>query len=899
MNILLSVIYGTSFGEELVMNLITGVTDGIKQSTPYRMRTVNGREWTCNLKLDLQKGTYIDYYYSVVRGEDNVVRREWQTQPHRLEINALRGDNIIVYDHWIDIPEDSYLYSSAFTDCIRRRKTTPVALSDYPITARLKVRAPQLSGKQKLMIVGNESTLGAWDVRKAVNMYEHNYNEWIIDVDVTKLKSNIFYFKFIAVDVFDHANVIWEDRDNRRIELPDMKEGNVIVYELDEAFFPIYNIRCAGTQVPVFSLRSKTSFGVGDFGDLKKMIDWIAMTQQRVLQLLPINDTTTTHTWTDSYPYSSISIFALHPQYADLNALPQIKDDNERKKFEELRLELNALPQIDYERVNDAKTEYLGIIYKQEGKKVLATAEFKKFFAESEHWLVPYAQYCHLREKYGTADFNKWPDHKLFDETERSTLSNPRSAAYKDVAFYYYVQFILNKQMAEAHDYARSKGVVLKGDIPIGVNRHGADVWQEPRYFNLNGQAGAPPDDFSVNGQNWGLPTYNWDEMIKDGCRWWIHRFANMAKFFDAYRIDHVLGFFRIWEIPIESVHGLLGQFSPALGMTREEIEAYGLHFQEELFTEPFITDWVIERMFGERAGMVRDTYLEPSHDGRYRMKETYNTQRKIEAAFADATDQDALNLRDGLYALVSDVLFVRDHRDPNKFHPRISVQFDFIYESLYDSDKYLFNKIYNDYYYHRNNQFWYREAMNKLPKVVEATRMLVCAEDLGMVPDCVAWVMEELKILSLEIQSMPKDPNVRFGVLSNNPYRSVCTISSHDTPTMRQWWDEDWQRTQDYYNNVLCKYGAAPHPLPGWLARDIISRHLLCPSMLCILALQDWLAIDENIRLADQDRERINVPSNPRHYWRYRMHINIEDLIAGHDFNQNVTDLIRESGRM
>ena len=899
MNILLSVIYGTSFGEELVMNLITGVTDGIKQSTPYRMRTVNGREWTCNLKLDLQKGTYIDYYYSVVRGEDNVVRREWQTQPHRLEINALRGDNIIVYDHWIDIPEDSYLYSSAFTDCIRRRKTTPVALSDYPITARLKVRAPQLSGKQKLMIVGNESTLGAWDVRKAVNMYEHNYNEWIIDVDVTKLKSNIFYFKFIAVDVFDHANVIWEDRDNRRIELPDMKEGNVIVYELDEAFFPIYNIRCAGTQVPVFSLRSKTSFGVGDFGDLKKMIDWIAMTQQRVLQLLPINDTTTTHTWTDSYPYSSISIFALHPQYADLNALPQIKDDNERKKFEELRLELNALPQIDYERVNDAKTEYLGIIYKQEGKKVLATAEFKKFFAESEHWLVPYAQYCHLREKYGTADFNKWPDHKLFDETERSTLSNPRSAAYKDVAFYYYVQFILNKQMAEAHDYARSKGVVLKGDIPIGVNRHGADVWQEPRYFNLNGQAGAPPDDFSVNGQNWGLPTYNWDEMIKDGCRWWIHRFANMAKFFDAYRIDHVLGFFRIWEIPIESVHGLLGQFSPALGMTREEIEAYGLHFQEELFTEPFITDWVIERMFGERAGMVRDTYLEPSHDGRYRMKEAYNTQRKIEAAFADATDQDALNLRDGLYALVSDVLFVRDHRDPNKFHPRISVQFDFIYESLYDSDKYLFNKIYNDYYYHRNNQFWYREAMNKLPKVVEATRMLVCAEDLGMVPDCVAWVMEELKILSLEIQSMPKDPNVRFGVLSNNPYRSVCTISSHDTPTMRQWWDEDWQRTQDYYNNVLCKYGAAPHPLPGWLARDIISRHLLCPSMLCILALQDWLAIDENIRLADQDRERINVPSNPRHYWRYRMHINIEDLIAGHDFNQNVTDLIRESGRM
>ena len=899
MNILLNVVYGTSFGEELVLNLITGNENGIRLSTPYRMRTVNGHEWMCSLKLDLHKGTYIDYFYSVVRGEDNVVRREWSLEPHRLEINAVRGDNIVVYDHWLDIPDNSYLYSSAFTGCIRRRKTSPVPLSDYPVTVRLKVRAPQLSGKQRLMLVGNDKQLGCWDVFKAVPMAEHNYNEWLVDLDATKLAGRTFAFKFIAVDQFDRADVVWEGGGNRQVTLPDVKENSVTVYELDEAFFPIYNVRCAGTQVPVFSLRSRSSFGVGDFGDLRKMIDCIAQTQQRVLQLLPINDTTTTHTWTDSYPYSCISIFALHPQYVDLNALPWIEDADTRKKFEDLRLELNSLPQIDYERVNDAKTEYMAVLYQQEGKKVLASAEFKKFFAEASHWLVPYAQYCYLREKYGTADFTAWPDHNHFDEAERSALSGPRNVAFKNVAFYYYVQFILNSQMAGVHEYARSKGVVLKGDIPIGVSRYGCDVWQEPRYFNLNGQAGAPPDDFSVNGQNWGFPTYNWDEMLKDGCRWWIHRFANMSKFFDAYRIDHVLGFFRIWEIPIEAVHGLLGQFSPALGMTREEIEAYGLHFQEALFTEPFITDWVVERMFGERAQMVRETYLEPSHDGRYRMKEAYSTQRKIEKAFAGKTDKADTDLRDGLYALVSDVLFVRDHRDPNKFHPRISVQFDFIYESLYDSDKYLFNKIYNDYYYRRNNQFWYREAMNKLPKIVEATRMLVCAEDLGMVPDCVSWVMNELKILSLELQSMPKDPNVRFGVLSRNPYRSVCTISSHDTPTLRQWWDEDEARTQDYYNNVLQKYGAAPHPLPGWLARDIISRHLLCPSMLCILSLQDWLSIDEGIRLADKDAERINVPANPRHYWRYRMHVNIEDLISGHDFNQNVTDLIKESGRM
>lgn len=899
MNILLNITYDTSFGEELVLNLITGREEGSIVTTPYRMHTNDGHVWKCDLNLGLETGTHIDYYYTVVRGETTVVRSEWVVEPHRLELTSMRGGPFVVYDHWLGIPSDSYLYSSAFTDCIRRRRMSPAPLVNYPVTARVKVRAPQLKGRERLVLVGSDLSLGAWNVADGVTMYEHNYNEWVADIDVTRLAGRTFEFKFVAVDVHDPGDLLWEDGMNRRIDLPDMKENQVVVYELDEAFFPIYDVRCAGTQVPVFSLRSRTSFGVGDFGDLKKMVDWISKTQQRVLQLLPINDTTTTHTWTDSYPYSCISIFALHPQYVDLNALPPIEDEAERQRFEALRQELNALPRIDYERVNNAKTEYLQILYGQEGKKVLASAEFKRFFDEAGIWLVPYAQYCYLREKYGTADFSRWPDHNHFDESERKALSGQRNVAFKNVAFYYYVQFILNIQMSEVHDYARAKGVILKGDIPIGVSRYGCDVWQEPRYFNLNGQAGAPPDDFSVNGQNWGFPTYNWDEMLKDGCRWWVRRFSNMAKFFDAYRIDHVLGFFRIWEIPVNAVHGLLGQFSPALGMTREEIEAYGLHFQEELFTEPFITDWVLDRMFGERADMVRQTYLEPTHDGRYRMKEEYNTQRKVEAAFADKTDQDDLNLRDGLYALISDVLFVRDHKDANKFHPRISVQFDFIYESLYDSDKYLFNKIYNDYYYRRNNQFWYREAMNKLPKIVEATRMLVCAEDLGMVPDCVSWVMNELKILSLELQSMPKDPHVRFGVLARNPYRSVCTISSHDTPTLRQWWDEDWTRTQDFFNNVLQKYGAAPHPLPGWLARDIISRHLLCPSMLCILTIQDWMSIDEGLRLADADAERINVPSNPHHYWRYRMHVNIEDLIEGHDFNQNITDLVKESGRM
>ena len=896
MNLNFHIEYQTVYGQDLILNIVSEKKKGAPKVSEYRMQTVDGVHWDCQVSCVIGTGTSVDYFYSIENG-GRKERREWGVVAHRLEATCENGQIYDIYDHWIDIPEDSYLYTSAITDCVVGKKIEQPRITPFAKTVRLQVRAPQLSQGMALYVTGGEVAMGEWDDSKAIRMTEHNINEWLADIDAGELADSLIDFKFFAKDDAT-GNIVWEYSNNRSVQLPDLADGQVVVYDLSQAFFPLPPVRCAGTLVPVFSLRSRESFGVGDFGDLKKMIDWVAKTKQRVLQILPINDTTITHTWTDSYPYSCISIFALHPQYADLNQLPKIADKALADEMEQLRQELNALPQIDYERVNDAKVRYLRAIYEQEGKTTLASTEFKQFFKETEQWLVPYAQYCFLRDTNGTADFLKWEGHTSWNEDDRAALSNGRTKAYRDVAFYYFVQFILSEQMKAAHEYARANHVILKGDIPIGVNRFGCDVWSEPRYFNLNGQAGAPPDDFSVSGQNWGFPTYNWDEMIADGCQWWVRRFQNMQQYFDAYRIDHVLGFFRIWEIPATAVHGLLGHFSPALGMSREEIEGYGLHWQEDLFTTPFITDWVLDRVFHERAQEVREKYVEPKWEGHYRMRPEFDTQKKIEAAFEGCTEERDIWLRDGLYSLVSDVLFVRDHKDSNKFHPRISVQFDFIYENLYDSDKAIFNRLYNDYFYRRNNQFWYHEAMKKLPLLVNATRMLVCAEDLGMVPDCVEWVMNELRILSLELQSMPKDPKVRFGYLSRNPYRSVCTISSHDMPTLRQWWDENWERTQAYHNTMLHRGDAAPHPLPGWLARDILSRHLYSPSMLCIISIQDWMAMDENLRLDDPDAERINIPANPKHYWRYRMHVNLEDLMENQDFNGNMIEMITNSGR-
>jgi len=883
--------YQTVYGEEMVLNMLAADNSVAEQ---VAMKTTNGREWKCDVNVD-NNCMHLNYYYSVKRGS-NTVRHEWLVVPHTLNLTSVKGAKCTCYDHWNDVPGDSYLYSSAFTQCVSARECGTPAEVKYSMSVQFKVRAPQLRAGERLAIVGNSPALGDWQAAKAVSMVEHAPNEWMVVLDAAKYKTSFIEFKFIIMA--DGQAPVWENGDNRTVVLPSMRSGDVVVYELDKAYFPLGPIRIAGTVIPIFSLRTKGSFGVGDFGDLKQMIDWVASTGQRALQVLPINDTTITGTWRDSYPYNSISIYALHPQYVDLRQLPVLADGKRAKYYETLRKELNELDQIDYERVNEAKRAYLKELYVQEGAAVLKSKEFKAFFEANAEWLVPYAAFSHYRDQYGTATFSQWPENRTFSDEDRAAMTNVRTRLYKEVAIWYYIQFILDKQMRGAHEYARSKNVILKGDIPIGISRDGVEAWVEPKYFNLNGQAGAPPDAFSTNGQNWGFPTYNWDAMLADGCKWWIKRFTKMAQYFDAYRIDHVLGFFRIWEIPIDAVHGLLGHFSPALGMSADEIRGYGLNFQEQFMTTPFIADWVLDRVFGARAQEVREKYVESNGDGFYRMRPEYDTQRKVEAAFAGVTDDSELNLRDGLYSLISNVLFVRDHKNPGLYHPRISVQFDFIYEALYDNDKQAFNRLYNDYFYRRNNDYWYGEAMKKLPTLVECTRMLVCAEDLGMVPDCVAWVMDELRILSLEIESMPKDPHLKYGNLTCNPYRSVATISTHDMPTLRQWWDEDYELTQDYYNTVLWRGDAAPHPLNGELATQVVNNHLASPSMLCLLSLQDWMATDEQVRRQDADAERINIPANPRHYWRYRMHMTVEQLMKELDFNTKVNKMIINNGR-
>lgn len=880
--------YRTVWGEYLCVVLERGIIE---------LTTKDGIEWQGTAEYLLQEGdSLVTYRYGVYR-DGTCVRKELGAIPHSFCPGNAQQSHLIFHDCWRDLPAESYRYSSAFNGIYTPQQ--PNKLSDG-VGSSITFRAlcPGLSVKgQALGVIGNCDALGNWEYCRPQRMQEVQPNVWHLTLDASSLQFP-FEYKFAAINTETGAIEEWECGSNRLFQVQPLLRGETYLPMETEVFFRSPAKKIAGSAIPVFSLRSEGSFGVGDFGDLKHFITWAAETGQQAVQILPINDTTMTGTWTDSYPYSSISIYAFHPMFVDLRQLPALKDWSVAKQMEEARIRLNALPQVDYEEVNRLKRAYLKAVFLQERDSVLASDGFRAFFRENEEWLIPYAAFCYLRDRFGTPDFHQWEEYSVYDEEKVQVLCAPDSETYPEIAFHYFVQYELHLQLLDACSYGRSRGVIVKGDIPIGISRTSVEAWVEPYYFNMNGQAGAPPDAFSTKGQNWGMPTYNWEVMEKDNYRWWRRRFRKMAEYFTAYRIDHILGFFRIWEIPVHSVHGLLGQFVPSLPMSKDEIQSFGLYFQPEFMTEPFINEYMLNTLFGERSEEVRRTFVRHVHHDIYEMRPEFDTQRKVEAYFAGKTDEADLQLKEGLYSLISDVLFVADRDNPEMYHPRIAVQNDFVYHRLNTQEKEAFNRLYNHYYYQRHNDFWYREAMKKLPVLTQSTSMLVCGEDLGMVPDCVPWVMEQLQILSLEIQRMPKNPEHEFGHVGEYPFRSVCTVGTHDMSTLRGWWEEDRRVTEAFFHRELGHWGELPEHAPGWLCEEVIHRHLCSPSMLCILTWQDWTSMDESLRNPDVETERINVPANPKHYWRWRMHLTLEQLMGQDAFNEKVRSMIAGSGR-
>ncbi|HET7626323.1 MAG TPA: 4-alpha-glucanotransferase [Verrucomicrobiae bacterium] len=904
MNLTFRLRFYTHFGQSL---FLTGprefLGDGkIENAVPLHF--LNHEFWEITVPIpenEIVRGR-LTYNY-ILRNPDGSIVEDWPGG-RAIDLAAFARfgvSEVLIVDSWNDMGNyENACFTEPFQNVLLKSNFTEIhAPAPAEPTHTFKVKAPLLKKNETLCIVGDAEALGFWSTAKPLLLNRVAGDDFLsAPVD---LRNNFFpiSYKYGVFDLEKKTFARYENGANRILDDHVAPHKHTIVQD-GFAQLSAAPWRGAGVAIPVFSLRSETSFGAGDFSDLKRLADWASSVGLKLIQLLPINDTSATHSWKDSYPYAAISAFALHPIYLDLRRVATGKNKTLLKKLEPERQRLNALETVDYEAVMSAKLNFLKRIFASEKSKVFAGAEYQDFFSRNQDWLLPYAAFCYLRDQFGTANFDEWKNFRTFDPEKISEWLAENSSARDEISFHFFVQFHLHVQLKDATDYAHAKGIVIKGDIPIGVYRHGADAWRNPELFHMEMQAGAPPDPFSAKGQNWGFPTYNWPRMERDGFAWWKRRFEQMSRYFDAFRIDHILGFFRIWSIPADAVEGILGHFVPAIPVDITEFGNRGIPFDRERFTKPYVTNKVLGDLFGKNAEKIKRDFLVATHDETFSLKPEFATQRKIESHFS-ALEKSGSNakIQEGLYDLVSNViLFEVENSGGRQFHFRLGMENTASFKNLPANTQSRLRDLYVDYFFRRQDQFWAGEAMRKLPAFKRATNMLVCGEDLGMVPDCVPGVMKQLVLLSLEVQRMPKNLGQEFSRPKDAPYLSVVTPSTHDMSTIRGWWEEDRNLVQKFFNQELGQMGEAPNNCEPWINKAVVAQHLASPAMWSIFQLQDLLGMDGEIRRADPAAERINVPAIPQYYWRYRMHLTLETLQQSARFNEELRNGIRESGR-
>lgn len=897
--------YATEWGQSLHVVLSYVAADGSLRTSNLAMNTTDGTLWaieTAAIQSRQQPPVAVSYRYQVEDGEGNVIRHEWDVVARTYYFDMSKS--YVFFDQWRDRPLNYHLYTNAYLTTAHaphNEQAEPRRTPLYRRTLLFRVAAPQLLPGQSLALVGSHPALGLWNPARYLRMDYIGQHEWLLSVNADAIPMPLEY-KYVVVDDATHTLLEWEEGDNR-IAGQELQDGQVLVYHGQPLRLRELPWRLAGVVVPVFSLRSTHSFGVGDFGDLRRLVDWVAATGMKAIQLLPVNDTTTDGQWHDSHPYNIVSHFALHPHYIDLEQLGKLSDAQRMTHYRRQQRELNALPHSDYEAVHRVKIGYVRELFEERGQDVLASDGYRQWYTDNREWLEPYVEWHLLQQDGGDAAADSTlPGGSLQDKA----LQGQSTAASGDDAqrsFIRYMQYQLHCQLKAAADYARTQGIVLEGDLPIGVARDSVETATHPQCYNLSASAGAMPDASAPNGQNWGFPTYAYPHggshdfdlsLTTDFAK----RFDWMAQYFDAVRLDHVLAYFRIWEIPTTAVSPQLGHFSPSLPLTAAEIEYFGLPFRRELLTQPFVNDRILDRLFGIHAPFVRDNFLLPKAYGLYAVKADYDTQRKVQSHFCGRSDENSLWIREGMCQLLSNVLFVEDDQQEAMYHPRVMAFQQPVFDALTADEKEAYMRLYNHYFYQRHSQFWGDGAMHRLDNVMGSTRMLVCAEDLGQLPPCVAPVLDAHRILSLELQTLPKQSGFEFVHLDANPVRSVATIETHDMPTLRQWWEERPDRTQRYYATMLQKQGHAPDRLPPHLAEEIVARHLYSPSMLCMLSIQDWLAIDGELREKTARNERINQPADPYNRWQYRMPVTIEQLLEANKYNAKLKTMITRSKR-
>ena len=867
------------------------------------LQYLNDENWVVSIDVDAasipKQG--VEYNY-VLKDADNFTVYDWG-KDKKLTPDLFKYEEVLITDAWNHAGYFSNaFYTEPFQNVLLKSNYTEVKTkAPKTCTHIFKIKSPLLKKGETVCMLGSANEVGNWNEENPVLLSRKQDEDFhSVALDLSKIDLPLTY-KYGVYDTVNKKFIRYEEGNNRVLFHAHAAAKNKITIANDGFIvLPDYTWKGAGVSIPVFSLRSKNSWGVGEFTDIKLLVDWAKKTGLQLIQILPVNDTNATATWVDSYPYAAISAFALHPMYLNLDAVADPKQKKLLAKASEEKEALNQQDAVDYEAVNNLKWKLIKQLYTSQKKQTFSSADYKTFFNNNKHWLIPYAAFCYYRDLYKTADFNRWSSNTIYNADDATALFENEETA-DAVLLYCFVQYYLHVQLQDAAAYAHANGIIIKGDIPIGIYRFGADAWQSPELYHMDQQAGAPPDDFAVKGQNWGFPTYNWQKMQADDFAWWRQRFEQMSYYFDAFRIDHILGFFRIWSIPMDAAEGIMGHFEPCIPVHIHEFHEKNIWFDYNRYTKPFINDQVLFDLVGNEANYFKQNYLQADGYGNYNLREEFSTQRKVEDHFFSTEANEHYDwVKQKLFDLISNViLFEVENSNAQQFHFRFAVESTKSFQYLDQHTQNQLKDLYVDYFFRRQDDFWMKEAMKKLPALKRSTNMLICGEDLGLVPGSVPDVMKQLGLLSLEIQRMPKQTEREFFHPNDAPYLSVVTPSTHDMSTIRGWWEEDRNKTQRFFNYELGQWGDAPYFCEPWVNKAILVQHLYAPSMWSIFQLQDILGISKELRRENPHEERINVPAIPKYYWRYRMHLYLEDLLNADEFNTELKENVQACGRI
>ncbi|MGP1459164.1 MAG: 4-alpha-glucanotransferase [Treponema sp.] len=669
-----------------------------------------------------------------------------------------------------------------------------------------------------------------------------------------------------------------------------------------------------GITVPLGALYTEENTVIGEYTAIPALADFAKKSGLTVIQLLPVNDT-----GTHSSPYSGLSAFALHPIYIDIHALPEFEAASKSdKKFASLYADMikkfpcDKNSRYDYAGILTAKTELLKRLYKTTDTAANAapSAEIDAWIAKNP-WIADYAVYKNLKDKYEQASWKDWEekDRRLKDgEIQKRWNAKGSKKAH---LFYAWVQMRAAEQFKAAADAVRALGITLKGDMPILMNEDSCDAWALPDIFNHNLRAGSPVDGENPTGQNWGFPTYDWTRLKERKYDWWIDRLKSAEQYYGAYRLDHILGFFRIWAIPERETTAVLGRAVPYAAITKEELNANGFDDARiRWLSEPHVPTGAIEDITWNRetacAILSRFSERIGSEELWLFKKDVRGDKDFYEADLSPFCAEDAARrVKDALSQKWRDRALIRV--EEGKFVPVWTYNASSAWQSLSAGEQETLRRIMENAE-RAQNELWERQSDEILSALTNAVNMIPCGEDLGANLPCLPSVMDKNGILALRVmrwcRKWNEQPEMPYTPLAEITPLSVATTSVHDSPTVRRWWDEDKaasalfvRSNPEFFFNDTNNWDeinrAAAAPFSPEIAESYLKTVAQSASVWCIHPLQDYLAMERAYWLSDPDNERVNIPGSVSEFnWTYRMPVSVAELSANQTLIQKIKNI-------